>query len=82
MAGDHRLFLLPSALYFSSGIHKDLFVFTMLGLFLYALYFSVQQKFTPKRVIIILSYGHLFTAYPKLCSCRIDPPGHRIHDMQ
>jgi len=35
-------FLLPSALYFSSGIHKDLLVFTFVGLFCYALYFSMR----------------------------------------
>ena len=39
-------FLLPSTLYFTSGIHKDLVVFTMLGLFSYALYFSIQKKLT------------------------------------
>ncbi|MEO8772002.1 MAG: hypothetical protein ABI402_18030 [Ferruginibacter sp.] len=46
-------FLLPSTLYFSSGIHKDLIVLTMLGIFCYALYFSFTQKFTLNRSIII-----------------------------
>lgn len=36
-------FLIPSALYFSSGIHKDLFVFTLLGFFIYALYFLIKK---------------------------------------
>lgn len=39
-------FLLPSTLYFSSGIHKDLIVFTLLGLFCYSLYFSFRKKTT------------------------------------
>ncbi len=47
-------FLLPSTLYFSSGIHKDLIVFTMLGLYCYSLYFSLQHRFTPKRVFFLL----------------------------
>ena len=47
-------FLLPSTLYFSSGIHKDLIVFSMLGSFCYALYFSFTQAFTFKRSFIIL----------------------------
>jgi len=37
-------FLLPSTLYFTSGIHKDLFVFTLLGIFCYSLYFIVHSK--------------------------------------
>ncbi len=41
-------FLLPSTLYFSSGIHKDLVVFSMLGLFSYVLYFSLKNKLTTK----------------------------------
>lgn len=44
-------FLLPSTLYFSSGIHKDLIVFSALCFFCYALYFSLEEKFTVKRVI-------------------------------
>ena len=31
-------FLIPSTLYFSSGIHKDLFVFTALGLLIYSIH--------------------------------------------
>lgn len=47
-------FLLPSALYFSSGIHKDLVVFTLLGFFCYALYFSLKDRFKPLYIITIL----------------------------
>jgi hypothetical protein len=46
-------FLLPSALYYTSGIHKDLVIFTMLGLYFYAFYFSLIEKFTAKRTLII-----------------------------
>ncbi len=46
-------FLLPSTLYFSSGIHKDLVVFTLLGIYCYVLYFSVQNKLTLKYLFII-----------------------------
>ncbi len=46
-------FLLPSTLYFSSGIHKDLVVFTLLGLYCYALYFSLQNKLTGKYLFTI-----------------------------
>lgn len=42
-------FLLPSTLYFSSGIHKDLVTFSMLGIFCYCLYFGVEQRMTIKR---------------------------------
>ncbi len=42
-------FILPSTLYYSSGIGKDLIILTMLGFFCYALYFSMTQKFTVKR---------------------------------
>jgi hypothetical protein len=37
-------FLLPSTLYFSSGIHKDLFVFSFLGFFIYSFY-NLLKKF-------------------------------------
>ncbi|MEO6668795.1 MAG: hypothetical protein ABIN36_04925 [Ferruginibacter sp.] len=47
-------FLLPSLLYYSSGIHKDLVIFTMLGFFCYALYFSSIQKSSIKRLLVIL----------------------------
>ena len=47
-------FLLPSCLYFSSGLHKDAIVFIALELFCFALYFSVNQKFTLKRIIVLV----------------------------
>ena len=47
-------FLLPSTLYFTSGVSKDLFVFAALCFFLHALYFSVVNSFTPKRILILL----------------------------
>ncbi len=47
-------FLLPSMLYFSSGIHKDLIVFASLGIFCYCLYFSLEQHFTTKRISFLL----------------------------
>lgn len=47
-------FLLPTTLYFSSGIHKDGIIFTMLCLFSYAIYFSVRQHFTTKRILLLL----------------------------
>ena len=46
-------FLLPSTLYFSSGIHKDLVVFTLLAIYCYALYFSLQNKLTVKYLFAI-----------------------------
>lgn len=50
-------FLLPSTLYFSSGIHKDLMVFTLMGLFFYALYFIVTgQQSQKKWVLLLLSF--------------------------
>ena len=53
-------FLLPSTLYFSSGIHKDLIVFTMLGFYCYALYFLVVQKSCYKKwAVLLLSFGSL-----------------------
>ena len=47
-------FLLPSMLYFSSGIHKDLIVFTALAVFCYSLYVSLDCGFTLKRILFIL----------------------------
>ncbi len=46
-------FLLPSTLFYASGIHKDLIIFTMLGLFCYALYFSAVERWSIKRSILI-----------------------------
>ncbi len=47
-------FLLPSMLYFSSGIQKDGIVFTAMGFLLYTIFQSLQyQKFTLKSIGII-----------------------------
>ncbi|WP_255155104.1 hypothetical protein [Ferruginibacter sp. HRS2-29] len=47
-------FLLPSLLIFTSLIHKDAIVFCMLGLFCHALYFSLREKLTLKRMVTII----------------------------
>ena len=53
-------FLLPSTLYFTSGIQKDGIVFALMAMLVYAVYFSLEQKFTAKRVFVILfSFGFL-----------------------
>ena len=47
-------FLLPSTLYFTSGIHKDLVVFTLLGFFCYGLYFSMQKGYRFRYLLTIM----------------------------
>jgi len=47
-------FLLPSALIFSSGIHKDLFAFTLMSFFCYSFYFLLLKKATTKRSLILI----------------------------
>jgi len=47
-------FLLPSTLYFGSGIFKDLIVLTALSVFCYSLYFGVMKGFTGKKMIYLL----------------------------
>jgi hypothetical protein len=48
-------FLLPSALYFSSGIHKDGLVFLMLAVLIYSVYQSLlKNRFGTKRVLLIM----------------------------
>jgi hypothetical protein len=47
-------FLLPSTLYFTSLIGKDMIVFTALGIFCYALYFSLVYGFSKKHVTYLL----------------------------
>ena len=48
-------FLLPSLLYFSSGIHKDGIVFLMLAILVYAVFMSLQKKrFNFRRLAIIV----------------------------
>lgn len=55
-------FLLPSTIYFSSGIHKDGLVFLMLAMLIYSIYQSIlKNRFNLKRVLlIILSLAFLF----------------------
>ncbi len=43
-------FLLPSMLYYSSIIGKDMIVFTALSIFCYCMFFGLQNKFTKKRI--------------------------------
>jgi hypothetical protein len=47
-------FLLPSTLFFSSGIHKDLMILAALSFFFYALYFSFENGFSTKRKFVSL----------------------------
>ena len=54
-------FLLPSTLYYTSGVSKELFVFVGLCFFLNALYFSVVNRFTAKRIfVLIISFLLIF----------------------
>ncbi len=47
--------LLPSFLYWTSGIHKEGLIFTGLGLIIYSIYFGTKEKrFGVKRIIAIL----------------------------
>lgn len=46
-------FLLPSAMLYASGIHKDLLVFVSLAFFCYGLYFSIQYRFSFSRIAIL-----------------------------
>ena len=48
-------FLLPSTIYFSSGIHKDGLVFLMLAVLIYSVYQSLlKNRFSIKRVLLIV----------------------------
>jgi hypothetical protein len=47
-------FLIPTTLLFSSGIHKDLFVYSSLCFYSYGLFFSITEMFTWKRCSLIL----------------------------
>ena len=55
-------FLLPSMLYFSSGIHRDGIVFLMLAVLVFNIFESLQQQaFKLKRIItIVFALGILF----------------------
>jgi hypothetical protein len=49
-------FLLPSTLYFSSGIHKDGIVFLMMAIVIYSVYQSLlKNRFDVKRILLICS---------------------------
>ena len=62
-------FLLPSTLYFSSGIHKDGLVFLMLAVAVYGVYESlIKNQFNRKRVLlIIVSLALLFLLRNFIC---------------
>ncbi|MCY7292240.1 MAG: hypothetical protein LH615_08670 [Ferruginibacter sp.] len=47
-------FLLPSTLFYSSGIHKDLIVFSALAVFCYCIFFGLQKRFTAKKICFLL----------------------------
>ena len=47
-------FLLPSTLYFGSGIFKDLIVLTALSAFFYSLYFGLMKGFNGKKMVYLL----------------------------
>lgn len=48
-------FLLPSTLYFSSGLHKDNLIFTFVCVFSYALYFSISRTPSLKKTFWLLA---------------------------
>lgn len=48
-------FLVPSFLYWTSGIHKDGLVFTGIAIIVYNMYFGLkEQRFNLKRILLIL----------------------------
>jgi len=50
------IFLLPSALFFSSMIHRDGLTLLSLSMVIYQLYFSLIDKFSIKRMLLILFF--------------------------
>ncbi|MFZ1307115.1 MAG: hypothetical protein WAT20_12540 [Ferruginibacter sp.] len=62
-------FLLPSTLYFSSGIHKDGLVFLMLAILIYCVYQSIiKAHYNSRRVLlIIVSLAFLFLLRNFIC---------------
>jgi hypothetical protein len=49
-------FLVPSFLYWTSGIHKEGLIFTGIGLVIYSIYFGIKEKrFGIKRIICLLT---------------------------
>jgi hypothetical protein len=54
-------FLLPSTLYFSSGISKDILLSVSIYTFFYCLYFGCKNKFTITKItVLILSFVLIF----------------------
>lgn len=47
-------FLIPSTLIFSSGIHKDAEIFFLVCVFVYCLYFGLNDKMTFKRMFFLM----------------------------
>jgi len=47
-------FLVPSTLYFGSGIYKDLVVLAMMGFYVYALYQLIYSKASGRRFILLI----------------------------
>jgi hypothetical protein len=47
-------FLIPSTLYFSSGLHKDAMVFTAMALYFFSLYCLVYEKTTFRRIMVLV----------------------------
>jgi hypothetical protein len=50
------IFLLPSALFFSSMIHRDGLTLLSLSMVIYQLYFLLNDKFSIKRILLILFF--------------------------
>lgn len=46
-------FLVPSAIFFSSGIHKDAEIFFLSSVYVYCMYFGFREKMTFKRVFLM-----------------------------
>jgi hypothetical protein len=53
------IFIVPSFLYWTSGIHKDGLIFTGIGLIIYSIYFSTKEKKLGAGRIISLLMGLL-----------------------
>ncbi len=47
-------FLIPSTLYFSSGLHKDAMVFTAMALYFYSISALVYEKITARRIMLLV----------------------------
>ncbi|MFM2339326.1 MAG: hypothetical protein RL115_2519 [Bacteroidota bacterium] len=48
-------FLIPSFLYWTSGLHKEGIIFTGIAMVTYSIYFGLQQnKWSPLRILVIL----------------------------